>query len=89
MDCQTIMAHISQELQAPSFKWLKVLKTLFLVEHLLKCGSTRCYEYLKSEVNQLRYLQNFSFIDEKRADKGESSMFIVLIKTSQRKVKKY
>jgi len=60
-------------MQAPSFKWLKVLKTLFLVEHLMKCGSKQCYDYLQNEVNALRHLQNFSFIDEKRADKGESS----------------
>lgn len=73
------MQHISSELQAPTYKWLKVLKTMFLVEHLLKCGSTRCYDYLRSEASQFRSLQNFSFIDENRADKGEKSIYSNLI----------
>jgi len=73
------MNHISTELQSPSFKWLKVLKTMFLIEHLLKCGSPRCYDYLQNETNALRQLQSFSYIDEKRADKGESSKLSFLI----------
>ena len=50
---------------------------MFLVEHLLKSGSNTCYDYLQNEISQLRYLQGFSFIDEKRADKGESSNLLI------------
>ena len=52
---------------------------MFLVEHLLKCGSYTCYDYLQNEISQLRYLQGFSYIDEKRADKGESSKFVIYL----------
>jgi hypothetical protein len=74
------MNHISKKLQAPAFKWRKVLKTLFLIEHLLKVGAPKCYDSLKGEVYQLRNLQNFSFIDHNKADKGETS--IIKIKKS-------
>jgi len=67
------MGHITKKLQAPTFKWRKVLKALFLIEHLLKCGAPKCYESLKGEVYQLRALKNFYFIDNNKADKGESS----------------
>lgn len=66
---------------------LPFIKTLFLIEHLLRSGSSNFVDSIRSEMSRLKYLTSFSFYDEKRIDKGETS--IKLLKVSQRKVKVY
>ena len=54
-------------------KWRKILKDLFLIEHILKTGSMRFVDSMRNETSKIRNLNNFSYIDENRADKGETS----------------
>ena len=48
-------------------------KTLFLIEHILKVGSTNFVETMRSELYKIKNLNSFSYIDTNRSDKGETS----------------
>jgi hypothetical protein len=63
-------------------KWRKILKDLFLIEHILKTGSLHFADAMRDEQYKIKNLNNFSYIDENRADKGETSkkFFIYNIK---------
>ena len=54
-------------------KWRKILKDLFLIEHILRTGNPRFADDLKDSEYKLKNLFNFSFYDESRSDKGETS----------------
>ena len=56
-------------------KWRKILKDLFLIEHILRTGNPRFVDDLKDEIYKLKNLHNFSYYDESKADKGETSKF--------------
>ena len=43
------------------------------MEHILKTGSMNFYDQMKSLSYQFRNLNTFSYIDENRVDKGETS----------------
>lgn len=75
-DLQVIVNHISKKLNCRKEKWRKILKCLFLVEHVLKTGSLNFYDSMRSLSYQFKNLNTFSYIDENRADKGETSKFI-------------
>ena len=70
------MAHILKRLESKKEKWRKVLKTLFLIEHILKTGSPNFVDSMKSEIYKIKNLSSFSFIDSNRSDKGETSTII-------------
>jgi hypothetical protein len=59
-------------------KWRKILKDLFLIEHILKTGSLRFADAMRDEQYKIKNLNNFSYIDENRADKGETSKKFIL-----------
>lgn len=67
------MDHIGKKLNCRKEKWRKILKTLFLIEHLLKTGPPSFVDNIRSENYKLKNLNNFTYIDENRADKGETS----------------
>lgn len=72
-DLEVITNHISKKLQCRKEKWRKILKTLFLIEHVLKTGSNNFVDSMRGMTYQLRNLNSFSYIDENRNDKGETS----------------
>lgn len=74
-----ITQHISKKLNCGGEKWRKILKCLFLVEHLLKTGSYDFYDSMKGIQYQFKNLYTFSYIDENRADKGEESKLLLFI----------
>jgi hypothetical protein len=76
-------------------KWLKILKSLFLIEHILRTGNLKFAEHLKEDEYKLKSLFEFSFYEGK-ADKGETSKYILYLNIfnlfniySQRKGKIY
>ena len=40
---------------------------------MLRSGANNFVDSIRSEMSRLKYLSTFSFFDEKRADKGETS----------------
>jgi len=69
----TILAHCIKKLSCRPEKWRKILKDLFLIEHILRTGNPRFADDLKDEEYKLKNLFNFSYYDESRSDKGETS----------------
>ena len=61
-----------KKLSCRNEKWRKVLKDLFLIEHILRTGNPKFADDLKDEIYKLKNLTNFSYYEE-RADKGETS----------------
>jgi len=68
-DFTQIMQHIWSRLSSQKKKWRKILKTLNLIEHLIKNGSPRCIQEFRDEIYQIRSLQDFS-LHEDGADRG-------------------
>lgn len=68
-DFTQIMQHIWSRLSSQKKKWRKILKTLNLIEHLVKNGSPRCIQEFRDEIYQIRSLQDFS-LHEDGADRG-------------------
>ena len=72
-DYNTILFHCVKKLGCRQEKWRKILKDLFLIEHILRTGNPRFADDLKDEMYKLKNLFNFSYYDESRSDKGETS----------------
>ncbi len=72
-DYNTILFHCIKKLGCRPVKWRKILKDLFLIEHILRTGNPRFADDLKDSEYKLKNLFNFSFYDESRSDKGETS----------------
>ena len=71
-DYYIIYNHCIKKLSIRASKWLKILKTLFLIEHILRTGNLKFAEHLREDEYKLKNLFNFSYYDE-RSDKGETS----------------
>ena len=71
-DYNTILVHCIKKLGCRPEKWRKILKDLFLIEHILRTGNLKLAEHLREDEYKLKNLFNFSFYEEK-ADKGETS----------------
>lgn len=78
-DLNVIVAHVAKKLNCRGEKWRKILKCLFLVEHLLKTGSNDFYDAMRGMQYLFKNLYTFSYIDENNADKGEESKIINFI----------
>ena len=80
-DYQTIINHIEKTLQVDKTKWRRLLKTLFLVEHLLRVGNNRFVSSLNGFLYMIKSLTTFRYTDEKKEEKGgsirEKASFIV------------
>ena len=72
-DYNTILFHCVKKLSCKAEKWRKILKDLFLIEHILRTGNPKFADDLKDEIYKLKTLFNFSYYDESRSDKGETS----------------
>jgi hypothetical protein len=92
-DYQVIVAHVINKLECKKEKWRKILKTLFLIEHLLRTGSPNIVDSMKGELYKIKNLNSFSFIDTNRSDKGETSKnkfnINIIYFYSQRKIKEH
>ena len=71
-DYYIIYNYCIKKLSIRASKWLKILKTLFLIEHILRTGNLKFAEHLREDEYKLKNLFNFSFYEGK-ADKGETS----------------
>ena len=67
-----IYNHCIKKLSIRASKWLKILKTLFLIEHILRTGNLKFAEHLKEDEYKIKRLFEFSYVEGK-ADKGETS----------------
>ena len=72
-DYNIILSHCLKKLNCSSQKWRKILKDLFLIEHILRTGNLRFADDLKDSEYKLKNLFNFSYYDESHSDKGETS----------------
>mmetsp|Transcript_1636 Transcript_1636/g.1459 ORF Transcript_1636/g.1459 Transcript_1636/m.1459 type:complete len:319 (-) Transcript_1636:228-1184(-) len=70
-DFTQVMQYIWARLSSPKKKWRKTLKTLNLIEYLIKNGSPRCIQEFRDEQYQIRMLQELTVIEE-GADRGAS-----------------
>ena len=66
-------------LTSNSDQWRRILKTLFLIEHILRTGNLRFAEELKNESYKIKNLTGFSYYVD-GSDKGEASKFINILK---------
>ena len=64
---------LEKKLNCRSEKWRKILKDLFLIEHILRTGNPRFADDLKNEDYKIKNLTNFSYYDKSNSDKGETS----------------
>ncbi len=71
-DYYVIYNYCMKKLSCRPEKWLKILKSLFLIEHILRTGNLKFAQHLKEEEYKIKSLYDFSFYDGK-ADKGETS----------------
>ena len=90
-DYNTILGHCLKKLSCRPEKWRKILKDLFLIEHILRTGNPRFADDLKDEIYKIKNLFNFSYYDESRSDKGETSKSknFINFQNSSRKIKIY
>ena len=71
-DYYIIYNHCMKKISCRPEKWLKVLKSLLLIEHILRTGNLKFAEHLKEDEYKIKSLFNFSYIEGK-SDKGETS----------------
>ena len=63
-ESEIIMRFIWKNLKVDGKEWRKMYKTLNLVEHILKFGSSRAVEEIRDNTFKIRTLQDFSYRDE-------------------------
>ena len=61
-----------KKLGCRSEKWRKILKDLFLIEHILRTGNPRFADDMRDEIYKIKNLFNFSYFEDTH-DKGETS----------------
>jgi hypothetical protein len=71
-DYNTILFHCVKKLGCRSEKWRKILKDLFLIEHILRTGNPRFADDMRDEIYKIKNLFNFSYFEDTH-DKGETS----------------
>ena len=71
-DYYIIYNHCMKKLSCRPEKWLKILKSLFLIEHILRTGNLKFAEHLKEDEYKIKRLFEFTYVEGK-ADKGETS----------------
>lgn len=71
------MSSIERNLQLPKDKWRRILKTLFVIEHLIRVAGNRFMDSLSSMTWIIKNLKTFRYEDENRNEKGGSSNFLI------------
>lgn len=62
-DCDHFLKHVFKKLQGPAQKWRKILKTLYLMDVVIKKGSLRAVKEFKAKVFLVKNLFEFSYIE--------------------------
>ena len=65
-----IMRAIWANLNAPKSQYKKILRTLTVLETIVKFGSSRAVQEIHDEVLKLRFLHDFSYVDEDNQERG-------------------
>ncbi|XRB13297.1 ENTH domain-containing protein [Pseudoscourfieldia marina] len=65
-----IMGVIARRLQSPPESWRHIYKSLLLLEHLIKHGSTRVVDELRQNMSAMERLKRFQYKDQKGQDQG-------------------
>lgn len=88
-DFTEVMKHIWKRLSSERKNWRRILKTLSLIEYLIKNGSPRCIQEFKDEIYQIRTLQDFSHYEDGQ-DRGaairEVSKRVVTLLNDEQKI---
>lgn len=74
-DCYQMLIHVIRKLSSSKMKWRKLLKTLYLIDGLVKGGSRQAVETIKKKVDLLDNLTRFTCI-EKNIERGSKSKVI-------------
>ncbi|KAH7821473.1 EpsinR-like protein D [Monocercomonoides exilis] len=67
---ETIMSKTWERLDQKPKDWKIVIKTLGLIEALIRMGNKRCVEEISSNKFRLKNLQYFDYVDETQTDRG-------------------
>ena len=70
--CKTIIKNCIKLLNLKPKMWKRILRTLSLIEHVIKTGSQNFVDGVKDERDNIRELFNFTYEEEDK-DKGEAS----------------
>jgi epsin len=77
-DCKIIVKYCIKLLGLKPKFWKRILKSLNLIEHVIKTGSQNFVDQIKDERDRLRDLYNFSY-EEDDKDKGDKSKYNFII----------
>jgi epsin len=80
-DCKIIVRYCLKIFTLKPKFWKRILKSLNVIEHIVKTGSQNFVDQIKDERDRLRELYNFSYEDDDK-DRGEPSKYIYFIKNS-------
>jgi len=72
-DYNLVVSFIEKKLTVPKEKWRRILKTLFLIEHLLRVLGNKFSDSISSFSYLIKNLKSFRYEDESRNDKGGGS----------------
>ena len=62
-DYYIIYNHCMKKLSCRPEKWLKILKSLFLIEHILRTGNLKFAEHLKEDEYKIKRLFEFIYVE--------------------------
>ena len=78
-DCKIIVKYCLKVLNLKPKFWRRILKSLNLIEHVIKTGSQNFVDQIKDERDSLREMYNFTYEDDDK-DRGEQSKYIYFLK---------
>jgi epsin len=78
-DCKIIVKYCLKVLNLKPKFWRRILKSLNLIEHVVKTGSQNFVDQIKDERDSLREMYNFTYEDDDK-DRGEQSKYIYFLK---------
>lgn len=76
-ECKIILKHCLKMLTLKPKFWRRIQKSLALIEHIVKTGSSNFLDGIKEERDKLKDLYDFSY-EEDGKDKGDISKFIII-----------
>ena len=77
-DCKFIVKSCIKLLSLKPKMWKRILRSLALIEHIIKTGSQDFVDRIKEERDSLRELYEFTYDDDGR-DRGEGSKYKKLL----------
>ena len=77
-DCKLIVRTCIKLLSLKPKMWKRILRSLALIEHIIKTGSQDFVDRIKEERDSLRELYEFTYDDDGR-DRGEGSKYKKLL----------